>query len=62
MIDVTAFVFEIFFESSRSRSSMLKKSMLPPTLSWLRVLQLDAALVEEPRELTVDDRRADLAT
>ena len=35
MIDVTAFVFEIFFESRRSRSSMLKKSMLPPTLSWL---------------------------
>ena len=35
MIEVTALVFEIFFESSRSRSSMLKKSMLPPTLSWL---------------------------
>ncbi len=35
MIEVTALVLEIFFESSRSRSSMLKKSMLPPTLSWL---------------------------
>ena len=33
MIDVTAFVLEIFLDSSRSRSSMLKKSMLPPTLS-----------------------------
>ena len=33
MIDVTALVLEIFLDSSRSRSSMLKKSMLPPTLS-----------------------------
>ena len=33
MIDVTAFVLEIFLDSRRSRSSMLKKSMLPPTLS-----------------------------
>ena len=31
---VTAWVFEIFFDSSRSRSNMLRKSMLPPTLSW----------------------------
>ena len=31
--EVTALVFEIFFESRRSRSSMLKKSMLPPTFS-----------------------------
>ena len=58
--EVTALVFEIFFESRRSRSSMLKKSMLPPTLSWRGVLQLDAALVEEAGELAVDDRRADL--
>jgi len=33
MIEVTALVFEIFLDSRRSRSSMLKKSMLPPTLS-----------------------------
>ena len=32
--DVTAWVFEIFFDSRRSRSSMFLKSMLPPTLSW----------------------------
>ena len=31
---VTAWVFEIFLDSSRSRSSMFLKSMLPPTLSW----------------------------
>ena len=31
---VTALVLEIFLLSSRSRSSMLKKSMLPPKLSW----------------------------
>ena len=31
---VTAWVFEIFFDSRRSRSSMFLKSMLPPTLSW----------------------------
>ena len=50
----------IFFESRRSRSSMLKKSMLPPTLSCEVRAMLDAALVEQPRELAVDDRRADL--
>ena len=33
IIEVTALVFEIFFDSRRSRSSMLKKSMLPPTFS-----------------------------
>ena len=32
--EVTAWVFEIFFDSRRSRSSMFLKSMLPPTLSW----------------------------
>jgi hypothetical protein len=32
---VTAFVFEIFFDSRRSRSSMLRKSELPPTLSCI---------------------------
>ena len=31
---VTAWVFEIFFDSSRSRSSMFWKSVLPPKLSW----------------------------
>ena len=31
---VTDCVFEIFFDSSRSRSSMFLKSMLPPKLSW----------------------------
>ena len=31
---VTAWVLEIFLDSSRSRSSMFMKSMLPPTLSW----------------------------
>ena len=31
---VTDWVFEIFFDSRRSRSSMFLKSMLPPTLSW----------------------------
>jgi hypothetical protein len=30
---VTAFVLLIFFDSSRSRSSMLRKSVLPPKLS-----------------------------
>ncbi len=30
---VTACVFEIFFDSSRSRSSMLRKSVLPPKFS-----------------------------
>ena len=32
---MTAFVLEIFLDSSRSRSSMFRKSVLPPTLSWL---------------------------
>ncbi len=32
---MTAFVFEIFFDSSRSRSSMLRKSELPPTFSCI---------------------------
>jgi hypothetical protein len=31
---VTAWVLEIFFDSSRSRSSMFWKSVLPPKLSW----------------------------
>ena len=31
---VTARVFEIFFDSSRSRSSMFLKSMFPPKFSW----------------------------
>ena len=29
-----ALVFEIFFDSSRSRSSMFMKSELPPKFSW----------------------------
>ena len=33
MTEVTALVFEIFFDSSRSRSSMFRKSVLPPKLS-----------------------------
>ncbi|CFR73058.1 Uncharacterised protein [Mycobacterium tuberculosis] len=33
--EVTAWVLEIFLDSSRSRSSMLRKSMLPPTLSCM---------------------------
>ena len=32
--EVTARVFEIFFDSRRERCSMFMKSMLPPTLSW----------------------------
>ena len=32
---MTAFVFEIFFDSRRSRSSMLRKSELPPTFSCI---------------------------
>jgi hypothetical protein len=31
---VTAFVFEIFLDSRRSRSSMLRKSVFPPKFSW----------------------------
>ena len=31
---VTAWVLEIFLDSSRSRSSMFRKSVLPPKLSW----------------------------
>ena len=34
IVDLIAFVFEIFFDSSRSRSSMFRKSELPPKLSW----------------------------
>ena len=32
--EVTALVLEIFLLSSRSRSSMFMKSVLPPKLSW----------------------------
>ena len=32
--EVTDWVLEIFFDTSRSRSSMFMKSMLPPKLSW----------------------------
>ena len=60
MTEVTALVFEIFFESRRSRSSMLKKSMLPPTLSCEVRSHLDAAVVEEAGELAVHDGRTDL--
>ena len=60
MIEVTALVLEIFLDSSRSRSSMLKKSMLPPTLSCDVRMQLHAAVVEEARQRAVHDRRADL--
>ena len=34
-LEVTAWVLEIFFDSRRERSSMLRKSMLPPTLSCM---------------------------
>ena len=34
MLLVTDWVFEIFFDSRRVRSSMFLKSMLPPTFSW----------------------------
>ena len=60
MIEVTALVFDSFFESRRSRSSMLKKSMLPPTLSWDVRVHVHAAVVEQAGELAVDDGRADL--
>lgn len=33
-LEVTDWVFEIFFETRRLRSSMFMKSMLPPKLSW----------------------------
>src|SRR5258708_22056551 len=33
--EVTAWVLEIFLDSSRSRSSMFMKSMLPPTFSCM---------------------------
>ncbi len=33
MTEVTALVLEIFFDSRRSRSSMLRKSVLPPKFS-----------------------------
>ncbi len=33
-LDVTAWVLEIFLDSSRERSSMFLKSIFPPTLSW----------------------------
>ena len=32
--EVTDWVFEIFLDVRRSRSSMFMKSMLPPKLSW----------------------------
>jgi len=32
--DCTASVFDSFFELSRVRFSMLRKSVLPPVLSW----------------------------
>ena len=44
---MTAFVFEIFFDSSRSRSSMFRKSELPPKFSWYRAVEVDAALAEQ---------------
>ena len=57
---MTALVLEIFLDSSRSRSSMLKKSMLPPTLSCDVRSRRDAAVAEQARQRAVDDRRADL--
>jgi hypothetical protein len=32
--DCTASVLEIFFDCRRDRSSMLRKSVFPPVLSW----------------------------
>ena len=60
--EVTDCVLLIFFDSSRSRSSMFMKSMLPPTLSCIGALQLDAAVLEQLGEHAVGDGRADLAT
>ena len=44
--EVTDCVLETFFDSSRSSSFMLRKSMFPPTLSWHRAVQLHAAVLE----------------
>ena len=60
MIEVTALVLEIFLDSSRSRSSMLKKSMLPADVQLRGAHELHAAVVEQPGERAVDDRGADL--
>ena len=73
MIDVTALVLEIFLDSRRSRSSMLKKSMLPPTLScdvrsiftprsWNRRASVRCTIVAPTWRLDVvaDDRQAGL--
>ena len=58
---VTDCVFEIFFDSSRSRSSMFLKSMLPPKLSWYVWSMRDAAVLEQAGEHAVHDGGADLA-
>jgi len=40
---------------------MLRKSVLPPTLSWLGALEAHAALAHQAGEHAVHDRGADLA-
>ena len=56
--EVTDLVFEILFDSRRIRSSMLRKSVLPPTFSWTSG-RVDAPLTKDA-EHAVDDRWADL--
>ena len=50
---VTDWVFEIFLDCRRSRSSMFLKSMLPPKLSWYVWSIASAAVLEQAGEHAV---------
>ena len=54
----TDWVLEIFLDTSRSRSSMFMKSMLPPKFSWYVPLELHAAVLEQLGQHAVHDRGA----
>ena len=52
---VTAWVLETFFDSRRSRSSMFLKSMLPPDVELVGVVEGQATVLEEAGQDAVHD-------
>ena len=57
---MTAFVFEIFFDSSRVALEHVEEVGVAADVQLHRLVEVDAALAEEAREHAVRDRGADL--
>ena len=58
---VTALVFEIFLDSSRCALEHVLEVHVAAEVQLVRVVEGEAAVLEEPGEDAVDDGRADLA-